>query len=80
MPPKKTFVFADVGFIGQGGGVDRQQDDVVSLAFELRRQRVVADATAAVHLRGAGGECQDLHNVSRVRSISTLLRYRLLES
>ena len=53
---EENLLLADVGLIREGGGVDGQQDDIVTLAFELGRERVIADTTAAVHLRGAGGD------------------------
>jgi hypothetical protein len=40
---------ADVRLVGPRWRVQRHQDDVVTAAHELRRQRVVAQATAAVH-------------------------------
>ena len=52
---------ADVGLVGQRGRVDGHQRDVVPPAQQLRRQRVVAQARAAVHVRGPGGDRQNLH-------------------
>ena len=58
---EEDLVRSHVGLVGERRGVDRKQDDVVPLALQLGGQRVVADAASAVHLRGAGGEGQDLH-------------------
>src|ERR1035438_7742088 len=43
---------------GRGGG---QQGDVVALALEFGGEGVVAEATAAIHSRGAGCEREDSH-------------------
>ena len=56
---------ADVGLVGIGRRVERQQRHVVAAAQQLDRQRVVARAGAAVHPRGAGGDRQDIHIRSR---------------
>ena len=50
-----AFLAADVGLVGQGRSVEGQQRDIVSPPDQLRRQRVVAKAAAAIHRRGAGG-------------------------
>jgi hypothetical protein len=55
-------VVADVGLVGDGGRVDRQQRYVVPAGDHLRGQRVVAEAAPAVHLAGAGGDGQDPHD------------------
>src|ERR1039457_515728 len=53
--------FADVRLVGARRRVKRQQNDVVALSLELRGQRVVAQASAAIHSGGAGGERKDFH-------------------
>ncbi len=58
---KQHAIAADVGFVGIGRRVERQQRDVVAARDQFDRERVVARATAAIHPRGAGGNGQDLH-------------------
>jgi hypothetical protein len=49
----------DVLFVGARGRVDRQQHHVVAAGHELGRERVVAQARAAVHAPGAGGDDEE---------------------
>src|SRR5436309_7744935 len=52
---------ADVGLVGPGRCVERNEGDFVSAREKLHGQRIVAVAAPAVHARGAGGYRQDLH-------------------
>src|SRR5229473_2219351 len=58
---EKYSLAADVGLVGEGGGVQRQERNVVALRHQLGGQRVVAQTTTAIHIRGAGGDGEDLH-------------------
>src|SRR4030095_13616572 len=55
---------ADVRLVGQGRRVERAQQDVMAARQKLRRQRVIAQATPAVHLRGPGGDVENPHMIS----------------
>ena len=56
MPPKNDVALADVALVGAGRGVDRRQHDVVAAREQRGRERVVAQAAAAIHLPRAAGE------------------------
>src|SRR2546423_584664 len=58
---EQYLVPADVRLVGESRRVNGQEDDVVPLTLDLRRQRVVADTAAAIHLRSAGGEGNYFH-------------------
>ncbi len=49
---------ADIFLIRRRRRVDRREQDVVAAGEQRRGQRVVAQATAAIHLGGAGGQIQ----------------------
>src|SRR5688500_9747285 len=53
--------FADVRLVGQRRRIERNEHDVVSTRFQLCGERVVAQATAAIHSRRACGDEKDLH-------------------
>lgn len=57
---------ADVAFVGAGGRVGRDQQDVVPSLDERRCERIVAQATAAVHVAGAGRDVRDSHAPPRL--------------
>ena len=54
---------AFAGLVGFGGRVDRDEGEVLAHAAEFGGERVVAEAGAAVHAGGAGGEGEDFHGV-----------------
>src|SRR5690242_17349093 len=61
---EKYALGADVRLVGEGRGIERQQRDVVPLRDQLRCQRVVAQTTAAIHVRGPGGDREELHQTA----------------
>src|SRR4051812_26107475 len=62
---------ADISFVGARGRINGRQEDVVSPRQEPRRERVVTQATAAIHRSGAAGECQNPHR-STTRTLRRL--------
>ena len=60
-PAEEHLLAADVRLVGLGRRVDRRQHDVVAAPEQLGRERVVAQAAAAVHAAGAARERQDAH-------------------
>ena len=58
---KENVGLADVRFVGTGGCIERDEGDVVALADEFGCLGVVVEATAAVHVGGAGGDLEDPH-------------------
>ena len=65
---EKDAFAADVGLIGESRRIERDQRHVVTLRDQFRRQRVVTQTTAAVHIRGAGGDSEDLHDARASRA------------
>ena len=61
MPPKNDVALADVALVGARRRVDRHQDDVVTAGEQLGRQRVVAQAAAAIHRPRSARKRQDPH-------------------
>ena len=62
MPPKSTRSRLTLVSSVVGRRVEREQRDVVTAREQLDRQRVVAEAAAAIHARGAGCNGEDLHD------------------
>src|SRR5205809_4515233 len=64
---------ADVGLVGAGRRIRRNEEGVVPHRDEARDQRVVVQAAAAIHARGAGSDVGDTHTLPwmiRARSAS----------
>ena len=68
---------ADVPLVGQRRRVERQQRHVVAAREQLDGQRVVAQAAAAIHPGGAGGDGQNLHRRSQGSGWRTQARKQL---
>ena len=60
-PAEEHPPLTDVLLVGAGRGVERQQGHVVPSPAQRRRERVVAQATAAVHATRAGRHVGDFH-------------------
>src|SRR6185503_11112321 len=60
---KEDSMLADVRFVGQRRGVDRDEQNVVSLFQQLGRQRVITKTTAAVHTGRARCDGKNPHTI-----------------
>ena len=60
-PPEEDVPVADVRLVGEGGRVDGEEQHVVLAGEELRGERVVAQAAAAVHPARARGDLEEAH-------------------
>ena len=54
----------DVLLVGQGGGVDGHQHDVMPLPLEFGGEGIVAHAGAAIHVGGSRGDVQNAHQAT----------------
>ena len=64
MPPNSTSGRLTLRLVGARRRVDRHERHVVPARQQFRRQRVVAEAAAAIHPCRAGGDREDLHDAS----------------
>ena len=77
-PAKQHALAADVGFVGVGRRIQREQGDLMATRQQLHGQRVVTRATAAIHPRGAGGNRQDAHVEPGTRNLNVGTRSRFI--
>jgi hypothetical protein len=80
-PVQEHLRFADVRLVRAGGRIKGEQDNVVALPLEFRRQGVVAETTTAIHSGGAGCEREDSHKASEEGIVisPSLVRVRLVQ-
>src|SRR5215216_2687825 len=70
---------ADVRLVRQRRRVERHEHNVVPARQQLRRQRVVAQTTPAVHLRGPGRDVEKAHVSPGGRAVEGSARVEVLE-